>query len=116
MRLVVATSCALLLSSCAGGTDAALTAQDAKSKLAVKDRAVSQLATTELAVIVQQAQSWAAGHAGSMAGFAVDLQDTQPSVASTAKVLTDLSVSVAVGDGRCLTANLPAGASVVVSC
>ena len=116
MRLVVAAGCAFLLSGCAGGTDAALTAQDATSKLAVKDRAVSQLATTELTVIVAQAQVWAAAHGGSMAGFAADLQDTQPSVASSAKVLTDVSASVALGDGRCLTAALPAGPPAAAPC
>lgn len=116
MRSSVGLTCALLLVGCAGPTDAALTGQDAKSKLGVKDRAVTQLATTELAAITQVAQSWLAANGGSMAGFAADLTATQPSVASTAKVLTDTSASVATGDGRCLTSPLPSGPTTVGPC
>lgn len=116
MRPVVTAVCVLLLSGCAGGTDAALTGQDAKSGLAVKDRAVTQLATTELTIITQQAQEWSAANGGSMVGFAANLQTTQPSVASTASVLTDTSVSVATGDGQCLTATLPAGRPTAAAC
>lgn len=116
MRSGIGLTCALLLLGCAGPTDAALTGQDAKSKLGVKDRAVSQLATTELTVITAQAQAWATTHGGVMTGFAADLQETSPSVASTAKVLTDTSASVATGDGRCLTAPLPSGPTTIAPC
>ena len=115
-RVATAVICVLLLSGCAGGADAALTGQDAKSKLAVKDRAVTQLATTELTVITQQAQAWAAANGGSMVGFAADLRASQPSVASRTAALTDTSVSVAAGDGRCLTATLPTGPPVTAAC
>lgn len=116
MRPVVTAVCALLLSGCAGGADAALTAQDAASNLAVKDRAVTRLATTELTIIAQQARAWAAANGGSMVGFAADLTASQPSVASAAAVLTDASVSVAIGGGRCLSATLPAGPPVTAAC
>ncbi len=116
MRPVVPLLCLLLSSGCAAGTDAALTGQDAKSKLAVKDRALGQLAATQLAVVVQQAQAWSAAHGGSMAGFAEDLRTNQPSVAGPATVLTDTSVSIAEGTGSCLTAALPAGAAATTTC
>ena len=116
MRATGPVLCLLLVSGCAGGADAALTAQDAKSKLAVKDGALTQLAQTELTVITQQAQTWAATHGGVMTGFAEDLQTSQPSVASTATTLTDTAVTVAVGNGQCLSAVLPAGPPTTVAC
>lgn len=106
----------LLLAGCAGGTDAALTAQDATSKLAVKNRALSRLAGTQLTVIRTAAQAWAAAHGGDMTGFADDLRAMQPSAASAATALTDTSAAVAVGNGQCLVAQLPAGAPVTSSC
>ena len=114
-RSVIGALCVVALAGCAVGTDAALTAQDAQSKLGVKDRALTQLATTELRAITTAAQSWLAAN-GSMAGFAADLTATQPSVASTAKVLTDSSASVATGDGRCLTSPLPSGPTTLAAC
>jgi hypothetical protein len=116
MRPVVTAVCVLLLSGCAGGTDAALTAQDAKHQLGVKDRALTQFATAELTAITQSAVQWAAANGGSMAGFAADLQNTQPSVASTAKVLTDTSASVSIGTGQCLVATLPSGRPTTAAC
>jgi hypothetical protein len=108
--------CLVLATGCAGGADAALTAEDAKSKLAVKDNALTRLAQTQLSVIAQQAQQWSATHGGSMAGFADDLRTSQPSAVATAVELTDTSVTVAAGPGQCLTAALPAGAAAPVAC
>jgi spore germination cell wall hydrolase CwlJ-like protein len=116
MRSVVTAACVLLLSGCAGGTDAALTGQDAKNKLGVKDRALSQLAATQVTAITQRAVEWSAANGGSMAGFAADLQATQPSVASSAKVLTDTSVAVSIGTGQCLIATLPTGRPTTAAC
>lgn len=116
MRPVAIFTCALLLTGCAGGTSAALSGQDAKSKLAVKDHALTSFATSELTVIVQAAQAWSAAHGGVMTGFAADLQQSQPSVASTALVLTDTSASVATGSGQCVTATLPQGATTAHAC
>jgi hypothetical protein len=116
MRVTGPVLCLLLVSGCAGGADAALTGQDAKSKLAVKDNALTRLAQTQLTVITQQAQTWAAEHGGSMAGFADDLRSTQPSVVSTTLELTDTSVTLAVGSGQCLSAVLPSGPPTSVAC
>jgi hypothetical protein len=106
----------LLVSGCAGGTDAALTAQDATSKLAVKNGALSRLADTQLTVIRQAAQVWSAAHGGDMTGFADDLRTTQPSVASAAADLEDTAVTMALGNGRCTVTQLPAGAPVTTAC
>jgi len=116
MRATGSLLCLLLVTGCAGGTDAALTAQDAKSKLAVKDGALGRLAQTQLTIVAQAAQAWAAAHGGDMTGFADDLRTTQPSVVSTTLDLTDTSVTVATGAGQCLTAALPAGAPVSPPC
>jgi hypothetical protein len=116
MRSAAALLCLVLASGCAGGTDAALTAEDAKSKLAVKDGALARLAQTQLTDVTQQAQAWAAAHGGQMEGFTDDLRTTQPSVASTAADLTDTSVTFALGNGHCLTAALPSGAQADVAC
>lgn len=116
MRRVAGIVCVLVLSGCGAATDTAITAQDAKNNLAVKDRAVSQLATTQLTAIQRQAQQWAEAHAGAMTGFAADLKDTQPSIASAAAVLTDTSASVSTGAGQCLTAALPTGPATAGAC
>ncbi|HUR51603.1 MAG TPA: hypothetical protein VMZ11_05730 [Mycobacteriales bacterium] len=116
MRPTRALLCLALVSGCAAGTDGALTAEDAKSKLAVKDGALSRLAQTQLTVIRTAATAWAAEHGGVMTGFADDLRATQPSVASTAAELTDTSVTVAVGTGQCLVEQLPAGSPVPTAC
>jgi PBP1b-binding outer membrane lipoprotein LpoB len=115
MRPVVVLACALLLSGCAAGTDAALTAQDAKSALAAKDQAVNTLATAQLTAITTAAQAWLAGN-GSMTGFADDLRANNPSAAIAAVVLTDAQASVRVGAGSCLTATLPAGQPTTTAC
>jgi hypothetical protein len=104
------------LAGCSAGTDAALTAQDAKSKLAVKNGALARLADTQLTVVRSAAQTWAATHGGDMTGFADDLRTTQPSVASTAADLADTSVTFALGNNQCLVAQLPAGAPVTTAC
>jgi hypothetical protein len=116
MRSAAALLCLVLVSACAPGTGAALTAEDAKSKLAVKDGALGRLASAQLSVVTQQAQAWAAAHGGQMEGFSDDLRTTQPSVASTAADLTDTSVTFALGNGHCLTAALPSGAQADVAC
>lgn len=116
MRATGALICLLLTAGCAGGTDAALTAQDAKSKLAVKDGALARLAQTQLTVITQQAQVWSASHGGVMTGFADDLRMSQPTAASTAVLLTDTQVTLPVGNGQCLTAALPGGAPTSSAC
>ena len=116
MRSAGALICLLLASGCAGGTDAALTAQDAKSKLAVKDGALTRLAQTQLTVITTQAQIWSASHGGVMTGFADDLRMTQPSAASTAVSLSDTAVTLPVGNGQCLSAALPGGAATSIAC
>lgn len=115
MRRVALLSCVLLLPGCAAGTDGALTAQDAKSKLAVKDHAFTALATAELRPISDAAQQWVAAN-GSMAGFAANLRETQPSVAVSAAVLTDAEASVSLGAGQCLTVMLPAGQPTSTAC
>jgi hypothetical protein len=106
----------LLVAGCSAGADGALTAEDAKSKLAVKDGALSRLAQTQLTVVRQAAQAWAASHGGDMTGFADDLRSAQPSVASTAADVTDTSVTFALGNNQCLLAQLPAGAPVTTAC
>jgi hypothetical protein len=116
MRITGPVLCLLLVSGCAGGTDAALTGKDASSKLAVKDGALARLAQTQLTVVKQAAQAWAAEHGGVMTGFADDLRTSQPSVASTMVELADTSVTVAVAGGQCLTLQLPAGSPVAAAC
>lgn len=106
----------LLVTGCSAGTSAALTAQDAKSALAAKNGALSQLASTQLTVIRSAAQTWSAEHGGDMTGFADDLRTSQPSVVSTTASLTDTSVTMALGNGQCLVAQLPAGAPVNTAC
>jgi hypothetical protein len=115
MRTVAVLACALLLSGCAAGTDATLTAQDAKSKLAAMDHGLSALATAELRPISEAAQAYLAAN-GSMAGFAANLRDTQPSVAAPARVLSDAEASVSVGTGQCLTVMLPSGQPTPTAC
>ena len=116
MRPAGSLLCLFLVAGCAGGTDAALTARDATSKVAVKDGALSRLAQTQLRSVGQAAQAWAAAHGGDMTGFADDLRTSQPSVASTILNITDASVTVATGTGQCFTQALPAGPPVVTAC
>ena len=116
MRPLRAVLVLMLAAGCSGGTDAALTAQDATSALTVKNGALSQLAESRLTLIRQAAQSWAAAHAGDMTGFAEDFRTEQPSVASTAATLTDTSVTVTVSQGQCLLTQLPAGSPVPIAC
>jgi hypothetical protein len=116
MRTVGPLLALALVAGCSAGTDAALTAQDATSKLAAKNGALSRLADTQLTVIRQAAQTWAAAHGGDMTGFADDLRTTQPSVASTAADLSDTSVTLAVGNGQCLVTQLPAGSPDTTAC
>ena len=115
MRAVGPLLCLALLSGCAGGTDAALTAQDAKSKIAVKDSALTRLASGQLTAITQAANAWLAEN-GSMAGFADDLRANQPTLAAAAVELTDASANVAVSPGHCLAAALPSGPQEPVTC
>jgi hypothetical protein len=116
MRRLGLVVCVALAAGCSGGTDAALTAQDAKSKLAVKDNALARLAQTQLTVVSQQAQAWAASHGGDMTGFADELRMSQPSLVASVTTVTDTSASVVVGAGRCLTVTLPAGSPTQVAC
>ncbi len=116
MRRHAALLCLLLATGCAGGTEASLTAQDAQSALAAKNGALSRLAQTQLGLVSQAAQVWSSAHGGDMTGFADDLRTSQPSVAAAAVQLSDTSVTVMVGGGQCLTAQLPAGAPAPSAC
>jgi hypothetical protein len=116
VRLTSPLLCALLVSGCGLGTDAALTAQDAQSALSAKDGALGRLTQTQLTLVVQAAQQWSAAHGGVLAGFADDLRSSQPSVASTLVDLTDGTATIAVGGKQCVTAQLPAGTQVAAAC
>jgi hypothetical protein len=116
MRATGPLLCLLLVSGCGMGTDAALTAQDATSKLALKDGALGRLGQTQLTLVSQAAQQWAAAHGGVMTGFADDLRTSQPSVVSTLVDLSDTTAAVATGAGQCLVVQLPAGLPVATAC
>ena len=116
MRIALAAVVLLALSGCAAGADGVIAAKDAQNSLAVKDRAVASLARTQITAVEQQAQAYTAAHGGALDGFAADLQASQPTVAAGFVALTDTSISISVGPGQCLVADLPAGAPIAKAC